>query len=65
LEGVPIDRRITLTLHCMKLKKKVKKISPDNINKNTFPVSSLVLNLLASQIGAFFLPHPVLSNVPK
>jgi len=29
-------------------------------NKKTFAVSSLVLNLLASQIGGFFLPHPVL-----
>ena len=29
-------------------------------NKKTFAVSSLVLNLLASQIGDFFLPHPVL-----
>jgi hypothetical protein len=28
--------------------------------KKTFAVSSLVLNLLASQIGDFFLPHPVL-----
>ena len=28
-------------------------------NKKTFAVSSLVLNLLASQIGEFFLPHPV------
>jgi len=28
-------------------------------NKKTFAVSSLVLNLLASQIGDFFLPHPV------
>ena len=27
--------------------------------KKTFAVSSLVLNLLASQIGNFFLPHPV------
>ena len=27
--------------------------------KKTFAVSSLVLNLLASQIGDFFLPHPV------
>jgi hypothetical protein len=29
--------------------------------KKTFAVSSLVLNLLASQIGDFFLPHPVVS----
>ena len=28
--------------------------------KKTFAVSSLVLNLLASQIGDYFLPHPVL-----
>jgi len=28
-------------------------------NKKTFAVSSLVLNLFASQIGEFFLPHPV------
>jgi len=28
-------------------------------NKKTFAVSSLVLNLLASQTGDFFLPHPV------
>jgi len=28
-------------------------------NKKTFAVSSLVSNLLASQIGEFFLPHPV------
>jgi hypothetical protein len=28
-------------------------------NKKTFVVSSLVLNLLASKIGDFFLPHPV------
>ena len=27
--------------------------------KKTFAISSLVLNLLASQIGDFFLPHPV------
>ena len=27
--------------------------------KKTFAVSSLVLNLLASQTGDFFLPHPV------
>jgi len=27
--------------------------------KKTFAVSSLVLNLLASQTGEFFLPHPV------
>jgi len=27
--------------------------------ENTFAVSSLVLNLFASQIGEFFLPHPV------
>ena len=27
--------------------------------KKTFAVSSLVLNLLVSQIGDFFLPHPV------
>jgi hypothetical protein len=27
--------------------------------KKTFAVSSLVSNLLASQIGDFFLPHPV------
>jgi len=30
--------------------------------KNIF-VSSLVLNLLASQIGEFFLPHPVIAIV--
>ena len=29
--------------------------------KKTFAVSSLVLKLLASQIGDFFLPHPVVS----
>ena len=29
-------------------------------NKETYAVSSLVLNLLASQTGEFFLPHPVL-----
>jgi len=28
-------------------------------NRKTFAVSSLVLNLFASQIGEFFLPHPV------
>jgi len=27
--------------------------------EKTFAVSSLVLNLFASQIGEFFLPHPV------
>ena len=27
--------------------------------KKTFAVSTLVLNLLASQIGEFFLPYPV------
>ena len=32
-------------------------------NKKTFAVSSLVLNLLASQIGDFFLPHPVQSEL--
>jgi len=30
--------------------------------KKPFAVSSLVLNLLASQIGEFFLPHPVYSK---
>jgi len=30
-----------------------------SINRKTFAVSSLVLNLFASQIGEFFLPHPV------
>jgi len=29
-------------------------------NRKTFVVSSLILNLFASQIGEFFLPHPVL-----
>ena len=28
-------------------------------NRKIFAVSSLVLNLFASQIGEFFLPHPV------
>jgi len=28
-------------------------------NRKIFTVSSLVLNLFASQIGEFFLPHPV------
>jgi len=28
--------------------------------EKTFAVSSLVLNLFASQLGEFFLPHPVL-----
>jgi len=28
-------------------------------NRKTFAVSSLVLNLFGSQIGEFFLPHPV------
>ena len=28
-------------------------------NRKTFAISSLVLNLFASQIGEFFLPHPV------
>jgi len=32
--------------------------------RKTFVVSSLVLNLLASQIGEFFLPHPVLFHTP-
>ncbi len=31
--------------------------------KKTFAVSSLVLNLLASQIGDFFLPHSVLHYI--
>jgi len=31
-------------------------------NRKTFAVSSLVLNIFASQIGEFFLPHPVLFN---
>ena len=31
-------------------------------NRKTSAVSSLVLNLIASQIGEFFLPHPVLFN---
>jgi len=30
--------------------------------EKTFAVSSLVSNLIASQIGEFFLPHPVLFN---
>jgi len=30
----------------------------------TFAVSSLVLNLFASQIGEFFLPHHVYLSVP-
>jgi len=30
--------------------------------EKTFAVSSLVLNLFASQIGEFFLPHPVYSD---
>jgi len=29
------------------------------IKKKTFAISSLVLNLFASHIGEFFLPHPV------
>jgi len=33
------------------------------IEKN-ISVSSLVLNLFASQIGEFFLPHPVEYKVP-
>jgi len=28
-------------------------------NRKTFAISSLVLNLFGSQIGEFFLPHPV------
>jgi len=32
---------------------------PEIKKKKTFAVSSLVLNLLASQIGEFFLPHPI------
>jgi len=32
-------------------------------NRKTFAVSSLVLNLFTSQIGEFFLPHPVLSSI--
>jgi len=32
-------------------------------NRKTFAISSLVLNLFASQIGEFFLPHPVVLNV--
>jgi len=28
-------------------------------NRKTFAVSSFILNLFASQIGEFFLPHPV------
>jgi len=28
-------------------------------NRKTFAVSSLVLNLFTSEIGEFFLPHPV------
>jgi len=31
--------------------------------KKTFAVSFLVLNLLASQTGAFFLPHPVYTSI--
>jgi len=30
--------------------------------RKTFAVSSLVLNLFSSQIGEFFLPHPVIFN---
>jgi len=29
-------------------------------NRNLFAISSLILKLFASQIGEFFLPHPVL-----
>ena len=29
-------------------------------NRKIYAVSSLVLNLFASQMGEFFLPHPVL-----
>jgi len=32
-------------------------------NRKNISVSSLVLNLLASQIGEFFLPHPVYNDV--
>ena len=32
-------------------------------NRKTFAESSLVLNLFASQIGEFFLSHPVSYNV--
>jgi len=28
-------------------------------NRKTLAISSLVLNLFASQVGEFFLPHPV------
>ena len=31
-------------------------------NRKLFAVSSLVLNLFASQIGEFFLPHPVFTR---
>jgi len=31
-------------------------------NRNIFAVSSLVLNLFASQIGEFFLPYPVVTE---
>ena len=34
-------------------------------NKKTFAVSSLVLNLLASQIRDFFLPHPVYATTQR
>ena len=34
-----------------------------SINRKTFATSSLVLNLFASQIGEFFLPHPVYRNI--
>jgi hypothetical protein len=33
-------------------------------NKKTFAVSCLVLNLLASQIGDFFLPHSAYTACP-
>jgi len=32
-------------------------------NRKIFAISSLVLNLFASQIGEFFLPHPVCTGV--
>jgi len=32
-------------------------------NRKVFAISSLVLNLFASQIGEFFLPHPVESRL--
>jgi len=34
-------------------------------NRKIFAVSSLVLNLFASQIGEFFLPHPVVGFIIK